>query len=264
MFTSNLSRISILTPSFNQGRFIEQNILSVLEQRYPNLEHIIIDGGSTDDTVSILRRYSHLKWVSERDAGQSDALNKGFAMASGDIVGWLNSDDYYASGVFAQLANCFAVPATQWVIGGVTKVYNGNIGVSHTPAAIDYQRLLQNPDIVSQPGTFYRRDALHAAGGWDPALYMVMDYDLWLRLARMAKPVMVPNNWAYFRLHPEQKTGARNISRQYGEIDYVLRKHSASLKIRIQVGGRKRFYHLKARLKDMLFRHHPFAYTTAK
>ena len=100
-------KITIVTPSFNQGKFIDENIQSVLTQNYPNFEHIIIDGGSIDGTVDILKKYSHLKWVSEPDRGQASALNKGFRMATGDVIGWLNSDDSYLPGTFEVVARAF-------------------------------------------------------------------------------------------------------------------------------------------------------------
>jgi len=100
-------KITIVTPSFNQGNFIDENIQSVLTQNYPNFEHIIIDGGSIDGTVDILKKYSHLKWVSEPDRGQASALNKGFRMATGDVIGWLNSDDSYLPGTFEVVARAF-------------------------------------------------------------------------------------------------------------------------------------------------------------
>lgn len=101
-------KISIVSPSYNQGIFIEAAIKSVLDQKYPNFEHIIIDGGSTDDTLKILKKYPHLIWVSEPDEGQSDAINKGFRLATGKYIGWLNVDDYYLPGTFSSVINAFA------------------------------------------------------------------------------------------------------------------------------------------------------------
>jgi len=100
-------KFSVITPSFNQGEYIEQTIQSVLDQDYANFEHFVIDGGSTDQTISILNKYPHIQWISEKDKGQSDALNKGFKMAKGDIIAWINSDDWYETGAFKAVAKFF-------------------------------------------------------------------------------------------------------------------------------------------------------------
>ena len=106
-FLPSTLKFSVITPSFNNAQYIEQTIKSVLEQNYPNFEHIVIDGGSTDGTVEILKKHSHLKWVSEKDEGQADALNKGFRMATGDIIAWINSDDWYEPNIFGNIAEWF-------------------------------------------------------------------------------------------------------------------------------------------------------------
>ena len=141
-------KISILTPSYNQGEYLEQNILSVLNQNYDDFEHIIIDGGSTDDTISVLKKYPHLKWVSEKDEGQADALNKGLRIASGDYVGWLNSDDYYEPNIFQTVVKYFENFDADWVIGNSTyyQQYNGSYFVNKSPV-ITYKDLLRDPDI---------------------------------------------------------------------------------------------------------------------
>ena len=116
-------KLSILTPSYNQGDFIEKNINSVMNQDWDDIEHIILDGGSTDNTLSILKKYPHLKWVSEPDEGQADALNKGLQMASGDIVGWINSDDYYEANIFREVITIFENEPVKWVIGNIFMTY---------------------------------------------------------------------------------------------------------------------------------------------
>ena len=112
-------KISVITPSFNQGRFIEQTIQSVVSQGSNSFEHIVIDGGSTDETLEVLRRYPHLKWVSEADEGQSDALNKGFDMAQGEIIAWINSDDWYAPGTFHAVSKFFDENPNEDVVMGI-------------------------------------------------------------------------------------------------------------------------------------------------
>lgn len=189
MNAKDLPCISIITPSFNQGPFIEQTIRSVLNQDCPNVEHIIIDGGSTDNTVEILMKYPHLIWISERDQGQADALNKGLAMATGDIIGWINSDDYYLDNIFASVARRFAEPAVRWVVGNLADLFDDGRELRFRKSpAITFEALIMNPDIVRQQPTFFRRETLRRAGGWNAEFYMVMDYDLWVRLARQTPP----------------------------------------------------------------------------
>ncbi len=246
-------RISVITPSYNQGRYIEATVRSVLDQHYPDFEHIVMDGGSTDETASVVRSYPHVTFVSERDAGQADALRKGLLCIQSGIVGWLNSDDYYAPGTFAAVAECFADPAVLWAAGDLAYVYEstGEI-VRKRSAPITYDALLRNPDIVSQPATFFRWEALQAAGGWDPSFHMTMDFDLWVRLARLAPPRMVNALWAYFRIHAEQKTSAANVRRQAGEIARVLRREGVSRRAIIAHRTMREWYLAKSRVKQAL------------
>ena len=246
-------RISILTPSYNQGAYIEENILSVLRQDYPNYEHIIIDGGSTDNTIPILKNYPHLKWISEQDKGQADALNKGILMATGDIIGWINSDDYYEKNALHEVAAIFDNLEIQWVIGNVTNRYSdtGEFVPRKSPQ-VTYHALIKNPDIVRQQAAFFRKSAIEMIGGWNTGFYMVMDYDLWLRMARFYEPVMINKNWAYYRIHGDQKSSFVNIIRQFREIDHILKKEKLPLPLRLRMKVKKRIYFLKALIKQFL------------
>ena len=178
-------QITILTPSYNQAAFIEQTIRSVIAQNYPRVQHIVIDGGSTDGTVEILRKYPHLTWISEKDRGQADALRKGLELAVGDVIGWLNSDDFYEPQILEQVACCFHNLDTQWAIGNLSYVFDatGETIPDKSPC-VTYKALLENPDIVRQQPTFFRRTFLDQVGGWRPEYFMVMDFDLWSSLSQ--------------------------------------------------------------------------------
>lgn len=210
-------KISIITPSFNQGSFIERTIESVLSQRGDfELEYLVVDGGSTDATLSVLRRYEgRLRWVSEPDRGQCDAINKGLRMTSGDVVGWLNSDDLYEPGALESVAGALRGGA-RWCFGGCRIIDQDDREIRR--AITRYKtaqarrhglRRLLGRNYISQPATFFRRDLIAQVGPVDEALHFSMDYDLWLRFARVAPPVFIPRPLAAFRWHGASKTGAR-------------------------------------------------------
>lgn len=253
MPSEHCPKLSILTPSFNQADYIEQNIHSVMAQDYPSVEHIIIDGGSNDSTAEILRKFPHLKWVSEKDDGQADALNKGLRMATGDIVGWINSDDYYEDGIFKSVIKHFQDADIQWVIGNLTCVFEGTKKfVSDKSPLVTFQKLLKNPDIVRQPPTFFRKELLLGAGGWDPSRFMTMDFDLWVRLAKITPPKMVDSQWAYFRFHNAQKTSSENLRRQKNELIEIMRQEHASFMPMLRLRLKKQVLMTKCWLKDRM------------
>lgn len=246
-------KISIITPSYNQGSFVEETILSVLAQNYANFEHIVVDGGSTDDTVEILKRFPHLVWVSEKDKGQADALNKGLKMASGDVVGWINSDDYYEQGVFVSILKYFEDLETMWVVGNLKSTFDltGEIIPDKSPV-VTYENLIKNPDIVRQQPTFFRKSFLETVRGWNEDYFMVMDYDLWIRLAKISSPKMANETWAYFRTHALQKTSHENIIRQCQEIINILKREKVSAIIRSEITLKKRWQWIKGYIKNYL------------
>ncbi|MCK4753236.1 MAG: glycosyltransferase [Planctomycetes bacterium] len=231
---STTPRISIITPSFNQGQYIEQNIQSVLNQDYPNFEHIIIDGGSTDNTLQILAKYPHLIWVSEKDNGQADALNKGLAKATGNIIGWQNADDYYSDNIFTEVIRVFQNNTTRWIIGNVNYLYDDkSVILPIKSPKITYERLLKTPNIVKQQGSFFAKSLMQQAGGFNSSFYMVMDYDLWLRMAKIEKPLMIDQYWTYYRHHENQKTyGFKHVHIQIKEINEILKRENVSLYFR--------------------------------
>jgi glycosyltransferase involved in cell wall biosynthesis len=203
-------RITVVTPSYNQGQFIEETIRSVLLQGYPNLEYFIIDGGSTDNTVEIIRKYEkHISyWVTEKDRGQCHAINKGFARATGDICAWLCSDDVYAPGALHRVAENLGSKNLSMVVGA-SIITNGPNTLEGTldrrqPSFAD---MAYNVKTFPQPSTFWTHDLWDAVGHLREDLYFVMDYDLWLRMVPRAQSVIhVEEMLSYQRTQPDQKS----------------------------------------------------------
>ena len=234
--TPGLPRISVVTPSYNQGAFIEQTIESVLGQDYPDLEYSVVDGGSTDGTLAILERYGdRLAWVSEPDRGQSDALNKGFREATGDVVAFLNSDDYYEPGALRAVGEFFARnPESSWVTGKCRTVDEN--GREIRSAITRYKnfwlrrrslRVLQVLNYVSQPATFWHRRVLERVGAFDETLQYAMDYDYSLRVADHFSLDYVDRYLASFRVHPTSKAGASAHTQFDADLE-IARRHVRS------------------------------------
>jgi glycosyltransferase involved in cell wall biosynthesis len=204
------AKISVITPSFNQAQYIEATIQSVLAQNYFPTEHLVIDGRSTDSTLSVLQRYqSHLRWVSEPDHGQADAINKGLRQASGELVAWLNSDDVYLPGALHQVARFFAgQPAVDVVYGDYYFINErGRILLRRREIPFDYPILLYGLNYISQPTVFFRRSLLDRFGYLDDRLHYGLDWEYWLRLARGgARFAHLPRYLAATRLHTAAKT----------------------------------------------------------
>ena len=208
--SADLPLVSIVTPSFNQAAFLEATIRSVLEQEDARIEYIIIDGGSTDGSVDIIKRYADrlAYWVSEPDRGQTDAINKGFARASGQVLAWLNSDDLYRPGALREaVAFLQANPQAGMVYGDADFIDADGRVVGKFPAAqTDLARLRRGYVHIPQQAAFFRGDLWRRVGPLDPSFYFAMDYDLWVRLAAEAPLVYLPRPWAAFRLHAAAKT----------------------------------------------------------
>jgi glycosyltransferase involved in cell wall biosynthesis len=207
-----MTTVSIVTPSYNQGRFLEQTIRSVLEQVPPPDEYFVIDGGSTDSSVEIIKRYeSRLTgWVSEKDKGQADAINKGFRQAHGEIVAWINSDDYYLPGAIQTAVDAFRQhPDAGLIYGNVLSVDENsksfNLQTFKPLSLLD----LMSFQIISQPAVFMRRSVLEQAGLLDLSYHMLLDHHLWLRMARIAPLIYIPKTLAAARYH----TAAKNLAR---------------------------------------------------
>lgn len=208
--TDSLPLVSIVTPSYNQARFLEATIQSVLGQDYPNLEYLIVDGGSTDGSREIIERYAARLawWVSERDQGQTDAINKGFARARGEILAWLNSDDTYQPQAVTQaVAFLQQHPQVGLVYGDANLIDEAGQVIGKFPARqTDYRRLKRGYVHIPQQAAFFRASLWRQVGPLDPTFYFAMDYDLWVRLARLAPVQYVPRLWANFRLHESGKS----------------------------------------------------------
>jgi glycosyltransferase involved in cell wall biosynthesis len=202
--------VSIVTPSFNQAAFLEATIRSVLEQDYPAIEYFVMDGGSTDGSHEIIQRYANrlAGWVSEKDRGQTDAINKGFSRATGQVMAWLNSDDTYQPGTIRQAVDYLQAHAEVGMVYGDCNFINaqGSI-IGRFPAAqTDFHRLQEGYVHIPQQSAFWRADLWRKVGPLDPTFYFAMDYDLWVRLARISRLVYNPVTWANFRLHGSGKT----------------------------------------------------------
>jgi glycosyltransferase involved in cell wall biosynthesis len=241
-------RVSVVTPSFNQARFIERTIRSVLDQEGDfDLEYLVVDGQSTDGTLDIVRKYQdRLSWTSEPDRGQVDAVNKGLRRATGDVVGWLNSDDVLLPGALARVAAAFAAnPAAEWVHGRCDIIDADDRVIRRWIAAYkhwcckrySYARLLTE-NVISQMTVFWRRSVHEAVGYLDTGLKLAFDYDFWLRLAERGDPVYIPERIACFRWYDTSKSGS-GYDRQFREDYDVATRHAPG----------RRWLHLRKRLK---------------
>lgn len=211
----NQPLISIVTPSYNQGGTIEHTIRSILDQGYDRFEHFVMDGGSTDETVSVLERYPHLHWRSEPDRGQTHAINKGLALAKGEVFAYLNSDDVYRPGCFEQVAQAFADPECQVLVGGCDLIDASGAVTGHDAAQLERHESLGcfwlwgSGVLIPQPAVFIRKSLLEQAGPFDESYDMAMDLEMWLRLARRTRFHLVPETLAGFRVTADTKTSTR-------------------------------------------------------
>ena len=221
--------VSIITPSYNQAQYLEQTLRSVLEQDYPRIEYIVIDGASTDGSVDIIEKYGDRLafWVSEKDTGQAEAINKGLARAAGEIVAWLNSDDFYFPGAVAAAVKAFESHPEAGL------VYGDTVAVDEKGDAIHYPKYAQwnledllTFNIIGQPAVFMRRDVLLKAGYLDPSFHFLLDHQLWIRMAALAPMVYVPERWAAGRFHESAKNVAQ--AAKFGEEAFRILKWAES------------------------------------
>ena len=224
--------VTIVTPSFNQAPFLRAAVESVLAQDYPHVEYIVVDGGSSDGSVDILKEFAgRLSWESGPDAGQADALAKGFARAKGAILGWLNADDVLFPGALSQAAAYFqANPEVALVYGDA--VYLDAAGRPLMPCRhvrpFDLRRLRYWSDYIVQPSAFFRRTAYEEAGGIDRSLHWSMDYDLWLKLAARHRVAYLRRVWSGYRVQDGGKTITGGFAR-IAEVEAMARRHGLDL-----------------------------------
>lgn len=260
--------ISVVTPSLNQARFLERALLSVLEQDYPRIEYFVVDGGSTDGSVDLIRAHAGrlAGWVSEPDRGQSDAIAKGFRRCSGDLLAWLNSSDEYRPGAFRLVAEAWARRPAALYCGDVALIDEAGrrIGVDDS-SLYDFHSMAYEGLAPLQPGAFWSRDAYERCGGLDPEFRYYMDVDLFLRLARFGSMQHVPGVLACLRKHHDAKTHhdpegwrreherlmrrsgagflrgrkALSLVRRTGRLAFARRWYEAGLLLRSAWGGRK-------------------------
>ena len=220
--------VTIVTPSLDQASFLEETISSVRDQDYPCLEHIVIDGGSTDGSLEIIGRHPQLRWVSEPDRGQADAVNKGFAMARGKIFGWLNADDLYLPGAVAAAVEALRATGVGLVYGGWQQIDEGGAVLCDVPPrAWDHDILRAGQNTIAQPAAFFTREAFEAVGGLDPRYHYAMDYDLWLKIAARFEVRALEQTLAAFRYHGDSKT-VSEADRFWPETRRISRRHGGA------------------------------------
>jgi len=223
-----MTLVSIVTPSLNQGRYLLEAIDSVRAQTHAPVEHVVVDGGSDDDTLAILGEQEGLRWVSEPDRGQSHAVNKGFAMAKGEVFGWLNADDGYEPYAVAEALD--ALDGVGLVYADVTRINDDGVNPRRIRSRPSWNLWteLNDGNGVFSPAVFFTREAFETVGGLDESLHLAMDYDLWLKIGKRFGARHVDRVWALQRIHDEAKT-IRRYDEFWPERLTVSRRHGGRL-----------------------------------
>ncbi|MBI1912012.1 MAG: glycosyltransferase [Deltaproteobacteria bacterium] len=290
MAVEKTKTVTVVTPSYNQGRFIEETIKSVISQEGNfYLEYLIMDGGSKDETVGIIKKYEDIlkkgnwpvrckgidfKWVSEKDKGQADAVNKGFRAAKGEMLGWLNSDDTYINGAIAKALNYFTEhPDSMMVYGEAYKIKDtGEIIERYYTEPFDFKKLAE-VCFICQPSVFLRKEVVEAVGLLDPELHYCMDYEYWIRIAKKFKIGYLPEFLANTRIYLETKTMSKRlevhneivktIKAHYGYVPALWKLSYIDAKVERLLGGKNdlknscysRFRDIIVRYKNIISKH---------
>jgi glycosyltransferase involved in cell wall biosynthesis len=236
----DLPSITVITPSFNAASTIEATLGSVRSQAYPRLEHLVVDGGSTDGTVEILRAAPGIRYISEPDRGLAHALNKGIAMASGDVIGELNADDLYEPGSLQAVGEAFRdQPSVRWLTG-YCRIIDGDGEEIRRPVTAYKNALLRRystglyltHNFISAPATFFRRAMFETVGGFDERYRISVDYDLQLRIARQHDPLVLRRYLASFRM-AEGSLSMSGFETQFREHAEQARRHGAGHRLAV-------------------------------
>jgi len=223
--------VSVITPSYNQGQFLGAAIDSVLAQDYPRIEYLVVDGGSSDSSLDVLRSYDNrVRWISEPDRGQADAINKGVTLTRGELVAWMNADDVYAPGAIGRAVAVLQAHQQAALVYGQAEFmdHRGNaLGPSSHVRPFSLDQLIHDLDFVVQPATLFRRDAFLAVGGLDADLHYCLDYDLWIKLALRYQVQYLPAVLAHARIYPTTKTASGGLKR-LDEIEQMIRRYGRS------------------------------------
>lgn len=234
-------RISIIIPTYNCAKYIKKAIDSVLNQPYENKELIIIDGGSNDNTVEILKSYSEkIKWISEKDSGQSDAINKGFKMATGEIVTWLNADDYYEPDIFEKINNEFEKRDIILLYGKCRSISIKKTIINTPPKNITDTDMINKGNLIYQPSSFYKKTTVEEIGLLNSSLNYWMEYDLFIKLLKKGDSYLLNEILTNFTIREDQKSNSKNILVMDKELWKISKKYGGNVFSRIFLSI---FYH---------------------